>query len=441
MAVRTKLPRESGLTAGEAARMARRLVAAVRDQILALLQDLVRTDSVAVPPMGNEAAAQRVLSRTLKRNKLDVELYDTGFLNQSDHPYVRHQRNYAGRPNVIARLPGCGRGRSLLLSGHMDTVPPGPNPWKESPWSGQIRGGRLYGRGSFDMKGGLAAQFGVAMALVKSGVRLGGDLLCESVVDEEWAGGGGTLAARLRGDRADACAIGEVTNLAVVRATRGGHFFEIVARAGDPARYFSKEEVVGPAVPMGRLLGWIDGWAQQRRGIAKGETYREFADPAPVQVLALEANRFDPDVPWSVPLEAKVRVYFQFLPHEDVPAVIREVRGSFEEFCRKDRFFAKHSPEWRDIVWPPLLGHELPAEHEWVQCLARSAEAVLRREVNVSAAEFPCDAFLLQNYFGIPTVVFGPCGAGAHNVDEYVTTRSVLRTAECLLAAALQWCG
>ncbi len=428
-------------TAAEAARTARRLVRPVREDIVALLQQLVRADTVAVPPRGNEAAGQKVLVRALKARKIDVEMYDTGTMNEADHPYARRSRDYSGRPNVVARLTGSGGGRSLLLNGHIDTVPPGPNPWKDDPWSGRIARGRLYGRGSFDMKGGLAAQFGVILALKRAGLRLAGDLLCESVVDEEWGGGGGTLAARLRGDTADACSIGEVTNLSLLRATRGGYIFEIAARAGDPSRYFSKEEVIGPAVPMGRLLGWVDEWARKRRQVDKRGAYAEFPDPAPVQVLALEANRFDPETPWSVPLTARVCIYLQFLPHEDVPAVIDQVKASFRRFCRSDPFFRAYPPEWRDILAPPLLGHELDAGHEWVQCMARSASAVLRRPVRPAAAEFPCDAFLQQNLFGIPTVVFGPCGAGAHNQDEYVTITSVIRTAETLLAAALIWCS
>ena len=151
------------------------------------------------------------------------------------------------------------------------------------------------------MKGGLAAQCAVAIALRQAGLRPGGDLIVESVVDEEFGGGGGTLAGRLRGITADACAIAEPTNEEVLRASRGGHFFDVVCRAGDPRAYFSKDEVVSPAVPMGRLLGWIDSWTAKRRQVDRRETYRDFPDPAPVQVLALEANRFDPDIPWSVP--------------------------------------------------------------------------------------------------------------------------------------------
>jgi len=423
------------------ARDARRLLRPLAREIVALTRALVRVDSVAVPPDGHETAAQQVLREALKKHRIDAELYDTGFLNRSRHAYVRRERRYRGRHNLVARLAGRGRGRSLLLSGHIDTVPVGRDPWKTSPWSGAVRNGRLHGRGSWDMKGGLAAQFTVAIALRKAGARLGGDLLCESVVDEEFAGGGGTLAGRLRGDNADACAIAEGTNYEVVRATRGGHFFDLVCRAGDPMGYFSKDEVVSPAVPVGRLLGWVDRWAARRRAVDPGETYRDFPDPAPVQVLALEANRFDPDVPWSVPLVARVRLYFQFLPHENVPAVVREIESSLREFCAQDPFFRKYPVEVRNVVDPPLLGHELAVNHQWTRCLHGAAVGILGAKAKLSASEWPCDAFLVQREFGIPTLLFGPRGAGSHNVNEYVEVASVLRTAEVYLAAALEWCG
>src|SRR5262249_52066383 len=200
-------------------------------------------------------------------------------------------------------------------TGHDDALPHRPPRVRDGAFWGVVRRGGAYGRGSWDMRSGLAAHFGAAAALRKAGVRLAGDLLCESVIDEEFGGGGGTLAGRLRGDNADACAIAEGTNHAVVRATRGGHFFDIVCRAGDPMAYFSKEEVVSPAIPFGRLLAWVDGWVKRRKSVDRRETYKAFPDPAPVQVLALEANRCDPDIPLSVPLVARVRVYFQFLPH------------------------------------------------------------------------------------------------------------------------------
>ena len=146
------------------ARAARKMLRPLKHQIIQLLSQLVQIDTVAIPPNGNETRAQKALRKTLKSFGLDVELYDISFLTRSNHPYVRHERNYAGRQNLIARLPGTGRGRSLLISGHMDTVPSGREQWKDSLWSGVVRRGRMYGRGTYDMKGGLVAGFGALTA-------------------------------------------------------------------------------------------------------------------------------------------------------------------------------------------------------------------------------------------------------------------------------------
>lgn len=420
---------------------AERMLKSLETELVQLLQTLVRTNSVAIPPNGTETPAQKVLLEFLQACDVEAEVYDLDFLTRSNHPYVRSDRNYSGRHNLIARLPGRGQGRSMMLSGHIDTVPPGRNKWDDGPWSGAIDGDRLYGRGSYDMKGGLVAAFGVLAALKKAGIKLEGDLFCESVVDEEWGGGGGTLAARLRGHVADACVIPEPTDLAIFRASRGGYVVDVEVQAGDSQNYFSKEEVVSPAIPMGRLLQWVDDLSNKRKSIATGEAYQGFADPAPVQVLALEANSFDLEVPLSTPLAARARLYFQFLPHEDVTGVINEIKQSFESFCDRDSFFSIHRPNWTALFDPALQGHEVALDHDWTQTLSRSASQVMQEQAIVTAAEYPCDAFLNQRYFGMPTLIFGPRGGGAHNANEYVEISSVMTTARVLLSAALQWCG
>src|ERR1044072_5480407 len=158
---------------------AKGLLAPFEQELIELLQALVRTNSAAIPPDGSETDAQKVLLNFLNSHGIPAELYELGFLQNSTHPCVRHDRNYSGRHNLIARLKGTGAGRSLMLSGHMDTVPAGRSEWKHSPWSGLIDDGRLYGRGSYDMKGGLVAAFAVMVALKESGIRLRGDLLCD----------------------------------------------------------------------------------------------------------------------------------------------------------------------------------------------------------------------------------------------------------------------
>jgi acetylornithine deacetylase len=381
-----------------------------------------------------------VLRDFLKQYGIRPELYEVGFVTRSRHPWRHKNRTYGGRKNLVVRLAGSGRGKSLLLNGHMDTVPPGRARWSASPWSGNLRKGCMYGLGSFDMKGGLAAQGGVLCALRAAGVRLGGDLTFESVVDEEWGGGGGTVAARLRGGSADACVISEGTQLKIFRATRGGFVVDLVVEAGDPKGYFSNKEVLSPAVPLGRLLGWVDSWVKRRAKRKIRGAYAKFPDPTPVQVLAVESNRLDPEIPLSVPSSAVLRVYFQFLPQEDVPLIVQQIRRSLKDFARRDRFFRTHPIQWRPAVDPPLLGHEIAADHPWTRCMIASAGACLGKRPVVTAAPYPCDAFLIHRT-GTPTLLFGPRGAGAHNPDEYVEVESVMQTAEVLLTAALEWCG
>ncbi len=420
---------------------ATKLIRPLKGRLRRLLQELVRTNSVAVLTGGNEAPAQQVLAAFFKEQAIRPELYDTAFILKSRFPHVRRYKSYAGRRNLSVRVSGTGRGRSLLLNCHIDTVPADSGPWSRSPWSGRFSGGRVEGLGSFDMKGGLVACVAVVCALQRANLRPGGDVLFESVVDEEWGGGGGTIAARLRGDTADACLISEGTQLEIYRATRGGFVVDLIVEAGDPSAYFSSGEVVSPAIPLGRLLGWVERLSRSRGRMRPRGAYSEFSDAAPVQVLAVEANRCDAQVPLSVPRRGTVRLYMQFLPAEDIDRVIADTKANLETFCARDPFFRSWPVRWTPLIGGPLYGHEVAADHPWLRCMQQSAASVLQRRPVTTGAPYPCDAGLIHRDFGIPTLLFGPRGAGAHNPDEYVDFDSVVQTAEVLLTATLAWTG
>jgi acetylornithine deacetylase len=431
------MPIKSAAT--EASRLARKLLRPLHNDLRSLLRALVRQNTVAIPPNGNEIVGQRVLSDFFSAHALRAELYDVDFILESKNPLVCRKRNYAGRKNLSLRLEGTGRGRSLLLNGHMDTVPPGSASWSVPPWSGRLRKGRIHGLGTFDMKGGLVANAAVVCALNKAGIKLGGDVQFESVVDEEWGGRGGTLAARLRESTADACVIPEGTQLEIYRATRGGFFVDLVVNAGNSDSYFSASEVVSPAIPLGRLLGWVGAWVKKRAKLKTRTAYSGIPDPAPVQVLAVEANRLDPEIPFSVPIKATARVYFQFVPDENIQQVISDIERSLKSFAASDPFFSKYPIQWSPLLESPLQGQELPLDHPWLECMSGSAATILGKMPIITAAPYPCDAGLIQGEFGIPTLLFGPIGGGAHNPDEYVDFESVIQTAEVILGATLLW--
>jgi acetylornithine deacetylase len=393
--------------AREVAHEARKLNRPLRAHLRRLLQELIRTNSVAIPPEGNETPAQCVLKDFLHEFGIRTELYEIGPILARDSRPLFQRRHFSGRKNLSAWIEGRGTGKSLLLNGHM--------------------------------KGGLVAHAAVLCALKRANLRLGGDLFFESVIDEEWGGGAGTYAALLRGVTADACVISEGTQLDIYRATRGGVIVDLVVEAGDPTAYFSKSEVISPAIPFGRLLGWVDSWAKRRSSVQTQGAYAGISDPTPVQVLAVEANRLDPEVPLSVPMRATLRVYFQFLPNENIDAIVEEITKSLHSFGAADPFFSKHPIQWKPLLELTLQGHEVPAEHPWVECMAKSAADASGSAPIVTGAPYPCDAGLVQRRFGIPTLLFGPSGAGAHNPNEYVEFDSVILAAEAILGAALTW--
>jgi acetylornithine deacetylase len=197
-------------------------VVALRTELIETIQELVRIPTENLPPGGNERAGQEYLARRLRELGLEVALYTLDrILDLPEQASYWPGRDYRERPNLTAIWRGQGGGRSLLLTGHMDTVPQGSAPWTVDPFGGLHQDGRIYGLGAIDMKGPLAAYLLAIRALQRSGVRLRGDLVFESVVDEEFGGVNGTIAGRLHGPRVDGAILAENTGLDIYPAARG----------------------------------------------------------------------------------------------------------------------------------------------------------------------------------------------------------------------------
>ena len=185
---------------------------------VAFLQELVRQPS----PLGDVRRAQEMLFQRLIQIGLDALIEEINLETIAAHPaFAPVPWSSAGQPNVRGVLRGTGNGPSLLLNGHMDVVPPGPaDHWSYGPWSGTIAGNRLYGRGAYDMKGGLVAGLLALQAITTAGLPLRGSIIFESVIEEECSGNG-MLAQRLRTGPVDGAIILEPTGDVTWTATPG----------------------------------------------------------------------------------------------------------------------------------------------------------------------------------------------------------------------------
>lgn len=288
-----------------------------RDRLVEIIRDLVRIPSENTPPTGNEEACQRYASDFLRKLHLSPTLYDLREVPALEsHPIFWPGRDYRDRPNLGARRKGRGGGRSLLLSGHIDTVPRGTLPWTRDPFGGEVVDNRLYGRGSNDMKGGVGTNLFIFEALYELGIELAGDLVFETVVDEEFGGVNGTLAGRLKGFNAEAAVISEPSSLRVCPAQRGGRTAHVklsamggvLTEGAFPAGVISQ---------LHHLLHHLDSFAEQRRvRAAVHELYAGSADPVPVSVTKVFTGPWGTKEPITIPETCLVEVYWQMMPGE-----------------------------------------------------------------------------------------------------------------------------
>lgn len=410
-------------------------------ELIGVARDLIGIPSENTPPGGHEKKAQQYLKIFLDRAGIKNKFVDLDKVpGLARHAAFYPGRNYHDRPNLIARWPGKGNGKSLLFSGHVDTMPVGSAPWKHEPLGKEISGDKLYGRGAYDMKGGLAAMVMALKTLVASGVELEGDLLFESVVDEEHAGCNGTLANRLAGHNADAAILAEPSNQVIYPAHKGFRIAHLTI-SGNSGMPFAGETLENPVEHVGRLIECIKLFREKRRAETKiPAVYRYAKDPVPVFMPKLQAGEFSYRIPMTIPAACKLEVYWQTMPGETRASVEKEFLAFLREWSKSDAFFRKHPLKLEfSHRWMP--GTEIDRRHPVVKLVRKNARETLGRDIKVEGAPYPCDLFIFNLYGRMPGIVFGPRGGNAHGADEFVYIGDLIQLAEIFSCAALEWCG
>lgn len=409
------------------------------NRLIGILRDLVRIPSVNHPPGGGEGACQEYVARFLEGLGWEPHVYLPGSApGIAEHPLYWKGRDYTGRPNVCARRAGTGGGRSLILSGHIDTVPVGSRAWSHDPFGAQVEGNRLYGRGAVDMKSGIAVNLFVAEALTALDLRLAGDLTVESVVDEEFGGVNGTLAGRLMGYTADAAVISEPSYLRICPAQRGGRTVHITFH--HPNEGILNGDGNGVAEQLRVFLNAVSEFQDRRlRTAERHPWYGHLGNPVPVTIAKIYTAEWGYHEPPNTPDRCHVEMFWQAMPGETLEAIDREF---FEWF---HALLARHAGTFwlRPTVEHPyrwLPGSALDPSAEVISSLRGVAESVTGERPLVRGIEGPCDMYVFHE-FGVPAVLWGARGGNVHHVDEYVEIDSVVHAAKVLLAFVRQWCG
>lgn len=377
---------------------------------VALTRELVRIDSrnpTLVAGAPGEARVARALAAVLESWGFRVELRDAA----------------PGRPNVIARIGNRGPGaRSLMLNGHLDVV--GVEGMVHSPWEGGVREGRLYGRGSSDMKAGVAAMCAAAArAASASGGTLNGEIVIAGVVDEEYSSLG-TRALVSGGVRADAAIVTEPTNLAIMPAHKGFIWVDVVVQGH--AAHGSRWDVGVDAIRhAGLLLAALDAIDSE---LLPSRDHPLLGRPS------LHASTISGGTGLSTyPDRCQFTIERRTIPGEATSMVMSEIEEAFNQIrARRPELHAAAS----------LLFEQPPSDVSLDAPIVRALDGAIRacgEDVQVTGMSAWTDAAIL-NEAGIPAICFGPGDiALAHAAEEYVRVDEIERATLVLAALAMDW--
>ncbi len=372
-----------------------------------LLRDLIAIDSVnpslTVDGAGEKEIADAIASE-LRSGGLDVEIQEAA----------------PGRTNVIGILDGTKKGRSLMLCGHMDTV---GVVGMDAPFDPVEKDGRIYGRGSQDMKGGLASMMSAALYLARNGGLPAGRVIVAAVIDEEYASiGADTLVTKWK---ADAAVVGEPTDMRIAVGHKGFEWVEIIT-SGIAAHGSRPDEGRDAIMRMGRVLSRLEKLNREIQS----------RDPHPIlgrgslHAALVEGGRELSTYPDQCTLKMERRT----ITGEPARCGLMEVVRILEDLRREDREFNATAKFL--FSRPPYL---TPADHDLPELIE---SALARRAVPTSRAgmSFWTDAAVLGEA-GIPSIVFGPGGAGLHSTIEYVLASDVLTCRDALIDLARDFCS
>ena len=404
-----------------------------REKSIAFLQQMVTIPSVT----GDEAKIQKFLSDHMAKLGLAVDMWETDWEKLKKHPAYRPvARGYEGRPNIVATLKGTGGGRSLLLNGHTDVIPVGDGAgWSDDPWSGRIKNGRIYGRGSCDMKSGVASHVMAVESILAAGGKPKGDVHINIVVDEE-VSGHGTLDTVIRGYKADAGISGETSGLAVQPACIGRIWFEIEIH-GKPAGIQKRYEGISGIELGNKIIKAVADLEAERVATVTHPLYPNALDTLPCMIGSFSAGNY----PSAFPANCLLKGSIGTVPSESHEGVKQSLVQQIARAAAADPWMKEHPPKVRFVGYDAQAS-EIPRDHAIVDTVCRSYKEITGRSPEISGRQGAADTRFLNHYANTPTVIFGPGSTAVmHADDEYVAIEDYMTAIKVMALSICDWCG
>jgi acetylornithine deacetylase len=409
----------------------RRLWAAIEareDELIALVAELVRRPSL----LGQEAEAQRYVAEHLRASGLATEMWDL------DEAITRLPEAgasgvpFAGRPNVAGVRRGAGGGRSLILNGHIDVVSPEPvAAWSHDPWGAEIAGGRMFGRGAFDMKSGIALNLFLARLLGDLGIGLAGDLIVQSAIEEECTGNGSLDLSRRY--RADAALVTEPECGRFTWAHLGVLWFR-VAITGKAAHAMIATQGVNAIVKTMPIIAALLE-LERRLNETIHPAWAGVEHPINLNVGVIRGG----DWPSTVPGACELHCRLGFFPGRMPAAMHALIEETIAGAAAGDPWLRDHPPV---VTYDGFQssGSIVSLEEPSVRTLGRWHRRVTGEELRPVVGTSINDMRYF-NFAGIPAGCYGATGGNGHGADEWLDLASLVPAAKVIGGFLLEWCG
>ncbi|MDN5877890.1 MAG: ArgE/DapE family deacylase [Brevibacterium sp.] len=412
-----------------------RILAAVDarfDDQLAATAELVNSPS----RREHEEPAQDLIESRLQNLGLDLDRWSIDSPELQAHPgFGPSTVDYTGMTNVVGTYqPAQNIGKSLILNGHIDVVPQGPeDKWSRSPWDAEVCDGWMYGRGAGDMKAGLIANLFAFESISQAGFDLTGRVHLQSVVEEECTGNG-SLAALLRGYTADAVIISEPEEDALVRANVGVLWFTVRVSGNPthPREMANGFNAIDAAFEVMQVLRGLEQTWNDRKG--EHPHFEDLDHPINVNFGEIRGG----DWPSSVPAWCELQVRVATYPGTNADDAWAEV-----EKCVTDAG-AGSDPTFETVLTPNGFyadGYVLEPGSDAEELLEQTHREAFDAELTSFTTPGYLDGRVFVNYGQMPTLVYGPVSENIHGFDERVSIESVRKCTQSMALFIAEWCG
>jgi succinyl-diaminopimelate desuccinylase len=381
-----------------------------QDEVIELTQELVRTPSLNPP--GDTRDCAEIILKKFEKEHIDAEIIE----------------GKKGFCNVVARLPGKGKGKILLLNGHIDVVPPGES-WTVDPFGAEIREGKMYGRGTCDMKSGIASMMAAMIGFKRTRTPFNGEITFMGAADEETGSEFGTvyLLQRGVGKGADFAIVSEPTSLRVELGNRGLRWIDIIIKG--KACHAGRPQIGINAIHYAaKLTEAIHSMKFMGRNDA-------FEIPTPsISVTQIHGGAKVNIIPDRCDLALDRRL----IPGETTETVMTELNGVIDPILKKEKEL-KIEIKMRPNYWDPYLISE---DEPIVQAVVEAAKQVTGKRPEIRAKAGCTDGSHLFHLGGVPTVLFGPGDETfSHKADECVPIQNLSVGTEVYLSIFNQVLG